>query len=533
MLRGMNRLALALCALALLAACGAPPDDDGRVLHRGNLVEPSTLDPHRARIANEQAVVYDLFTGLLTPGPDGRPVPGLAERWEVSEDGLVWTFHLREAVWSDGIAITAQDALAGLRRSLDPETLNPFPTLLFPILNAEAVSEGRAAPDALGAAAPDARTLVLTLSHPAPWLEDVMMDSAAMPVPRHAIATHGAAWLRPENLVVSGPYRLAAWRSHEHIRLVRNEAFYDADAVCLDTVYYYPTADTAAAERRVRNGELHLNAEYLAANEAFLRREAPELMRTAPGYVLRMLTLNTGRPPFNDARARRALAMAVDQDFIAAELLRGADAPAHQFTPSHVDGRGDEARLRWADDPMEDRRTAARALLEEAGHGADNPLRITLAYQPAAAWPRIAPVIQADWAAIAPWVSVELETADTPIHYARMQAGDFDAATDGWIPYFIDPYGYLMVSESAAGEYNYSRWFNEEYDALLARSHGEMDAQARAALLAAAEQMLLDSAHYIPVFFENRRALVSPRVQGWIAHGRVANPSRWLCLSDD
>ncbi|KAA5804053.1 peptide ABC transporter substrate-binding protein [Alkalicaulis satelles] len=523
----------ALAALCLtLAACGQPARDDGAVLHRGNSIEPGTLDPHRALISNEQAILYDLFLGLAQPGPDGRPIPGLAERWTVSEDGLEWVFHLREANWSDGQPITADDVVGSLRRTLDAETLNPFPALLFSIENAAQVNAGEAPPEALGAEALDERTVRLTLAYPAPYLLDVLMQSTAVPVPLHVIAAHGERWTRPENMVVSGPYKLAAWRSFEHIRLVRNEAFHEADEACIDTVYYYPTADAAAAERRVRNGELDLNADYLASNEAFLRRQAPELVQSVPGRVLRMITLNAARAPFDDIRARQAVAMAIDTGFIADQVLAGADAAAVQFMPDDVPGRTGPARMAFADDPMAARRIAARGLLAEAGYGPDNPLRLTFSHQPAAGWPRLAPVIQADLAAIAPWVTVTIETADTPIHYAQMQAGDFDIASDGWAPYFDDAYGYLMVTESAAGEYNYSRWTDPEFDALLARSHFELDPDARGALLAEAEQMLLDSAHYIPIFFENQRALVSPRVEGWIAHARVINPTRWLCVGE-
>lgn len=526
------RAAAAAICLAL-AACGEAAREDGAVLHRGNMIEPGTLDPHQTLITNEQAIMYDLFLGLAQPGPDGRPVPGLAESWTVSEDGLTWVFHLRAANWSDGLPITAQDVVASLRRTLDAATLNQFPALLFSIRNAEAVNAGSLPPDALGVEALDARTVQLTLAYPAPYLLDVLMQSTAVPVPVHVIAEHGERWTRPENIVVSGPYRLAEWRSFEHIRLVRNEAFHEADAACIDTVYYYPTTDTAAAERRVRNGELDLNTDYLASNDAFLRREAPDLVRSVPGRVLRMLTLNTTRPPFDDVRARRAVAMAIDRDFIADQVLAGADRAAFQFMPDDVPGRTGPARMSQADEPVEARRIAARALLAEAGWGPDNPLRLTFSHQPAASWPRLAPVIQADLSAIAPWVRVEIQTADTPIHYAQMQAGNFDIASDGWAPYFDDAYGYLMVTESAAGEYNYSRWTDPDFDALLTRSHFELDASARGALLAQAEQMLLDSAHYIPVFFENQRALVGPRVEGWTAHARVINPTRWLCVGEE
>lgn len=523
-------LAAAICLA--LAACGQPGREDGRVLHRGNAIEPGTLDPHRALITNEQAILYDLFLGLAQPGPDGRPIPGLAESWTVSEDGLEWVFHLREANWSDGEPITADDVVLSLRRTLDAATLSPFPALLFSIENAEAVNAGEAALETLGADALDARTVRLRLTYPAPYLLDVLMQSTAVPVPLHVIAEHGEQWTRPENMVVSGPYRLAAWRSYEHIRLVRNEAFFDPGAACIDTVYYYPTMDVAAAERQVRNGELDLNTDYQASNEAFLRREAGDLVRSVPGRVLRMLTVNTTRPPFDDVRARQAMAMAIDREFIVNQVLAGADAPAFQFMPDDVIGRTGPARVTFADEPMEARRIAARALLAEAGWGPDNPLRLTFSHQPAASWPRLAPVIQSDLSAIAPWVSVQIETADTPIHYAQMQAGDFDIASDGWAPYFDDAYGYLMVSESAAGEYNYSRWTDPAYDALLRRSHFELDPGARGALLAEAEQMLLDSAHYIPVFFENQRALVGPRVDGWVAHAAVINPTRWLCVGE-
>ena len=527
MMIAIRSLAVAL-GLGLLAGCGGQADDSA-ALHRGNRLEPLTLDPHRAHIMDERTIVSDLFVGLYQPGPDARPVLALAETADVSADGLTWTFTLREANWSDGTPITADDVVYGLQRTVDPETRNQFPSPVFMIENAAEIAAGEAPVASLGAAAPDGSTVVLTLEYPAPYLPSALMYWG-QPAPRHAIEAHGEDWIQPDNIVVSGPFILEEWRSNFFIRLAANPQFYDAEDICLEEVFFYPTTETASAERRVRNGELDLNPEFLGANLARLRRDHPEMTRMAPSFTWRNVTLNTAAEPFDDVRVRRALSLAVDRDFIADDVLGGADTAAWRVIPEGLAGRREGVGLDFRDQLLEARREEARALLQAAGYGPDNPLRFTFHHTPTAGWPRVAPVLQQHWSLIADWVSAEILVRDSQLHYDAMRAGDFQAGASGWVPDFDDPFAYLMQWETAAGEINYSRWTDPAYDALIAEAQMTADTEARADLLAQAEQLFLDGGAAIPVFIENSRNLVGPRVTGWEVNPVPINPSRWLCV---
>ncbi len=523
-------LVLTACLSAWLAACGGAPDE-GVVIHRGNRLEPGTLDPAKSIIMDERTIVSDLFAGLYEPLADGTPRLGLAERVEVSEDGLRWTFHLREAHWSDGVPVTAQDVVFGLQRTLDPATGNQYAAPLFPIAQAAAIYSGEASADSLGATALDDRTVEIALDYPTPYLPSILMYWG-QPQPQHAIEQYGEAWMRPENLVVSGPYRMTDWRTGNFIRLEANPDFYEADRICADTIYYYPTVDTASAERRVRSGELDLNVEFSAANTDFLRERAPELVQTVPGLSIRAIDFNTASAPFDNRDVRRALSLAVDRRFIANDVLGGDDLPAWRQLPDGIPGRPDGVGLDYADTPMAERLDEARALLAGAGFGPDNPLRFTLYYQPAAGWPRIAPVIQQDWRQIADWVEADVQVRDSQIHYQAMRGGDFQVATTAWVPDFLDPYGVLLQWETRAGEINNTRWNSAEYDALTDAALNTVDPAERAALYARAEQIFLDAHANIPVFFEATRQLVSPRITGWVSNPAAINQSRWLCTTE-
>ncbi|WP_291841919.1 peptide ABC transporter substrate-binding protein [Maricaulis sp.] len=529
--RPLAGLLLAGGIFAGLAGCGAPAAEDGLTLHRGNRLEPGSLDPAIAVIMDERTIVADMFVGLYEAGPDGLPTTGLAEQVLVSPDGLVWTFTLREAVWSDGLPITAADVVFGLRRTLDPATTNQYAAPLFPIANAEAVYAGRMTPDALGAVALDDATVELTLEYPTPYLPSILMYWG-QPMPRHAVAEHGPAWVRPGNIVTSGPFTLADWRTGNFIHLAANPVYYAADQVCLDNVYFYPTIDTAAAERRVRSGELDLNVEFSAASTDFLRERNPEIVQTVPGLYMRGIDFNTRAAPFDDLRVRRALSLAIDRRFIANEILGGDDMPIWRQVPEGIPGRAEGVGLDYADTDIETRRAEARDLLQAAGFGPDNPLRFTLFYQPAAGWPRVAPVVQQDWRLIAPWVEAEVSSRDSQIHYAAMRVGDYQAGTTSWVPDFLDPYGILLQWETRAGEINYTGWNDPAYDALTEEALHTVDPVRRSALFGEAEQMMLDAHPTTPIFIEATRRLVSPRVTGWVTNPAGINQSRWLCVAE-
>lgn len=511
----------------MLTACGpGQGEDDGRTLHRGNGAEPLTLDPHKITMTTELTIIHDLYSGLYDRDATGAVIPGLAESVEVSEDGLTWTFTLRDAQWSDGVDITAEDAVLGIRRSIDPASLNSLAINLFFIENAAAANRGDVPVDAIGVEAIDDRTLVIRLEFQAPYIREVLA-SYAFPAPSHVIEAHGEDWLAPENLVTSGAYTLTQWRWNQFVRLDRNALFHDAANVCFETVFYCPAPDSQAAERRVRAGELDLTSNVSMSGVEFLTENAPELLRRSSSYLTRDLVFNTLRPPFDDVRVREALSMAIDRRFLSEEIQRGVTQPNWRYMSPLLPSADGAFDLTFRDEEMETRQDRARGLLADAGFGPDQPLQFELSFF--SHFARAAPVIQQDWAAIAPWVVAELYQTDTQLHYASLRAGDFDVGYRGWVPDFADPYGVLYQWESASGDINYSGWTDPEFDALLGAAAQEPDPDARLALLSQAEQLLLSAHLHAPLFSEENYDLVRPDITGWVANPTGQNPSRWLC----
>lgn len=533
----MGRLLAALGVSVALAACGggeprASGGAQAKVLHRGNNAEPLTLDPHKANGQWENNIVGDLMMGLFTEDHDGKPVYGMAESHTVSSDGLVWTFKLRAAKWSDGEPVKAQDFVFAFQRLLDPKTAAQYASIQFVIKNAQAAYEGRAPLEAIGVKALDARTVRITLEHPAPYLPGLLTHYTAFPLPPKVVQEHGDAWVQPANIVVNGAYTLAAWRTNDFVHLKKNPNFFDADNVCLDEVYYYPTNDVNTAERRVRNGELDLNMEFPGNRIDFFRKEIPDYVRVHPYLSTNYLVFNITRPPFDDARVRRALAMAIDVEFITKEILRAGQEPAKGLVPPGIANYGDGAAVAWRGVALEKRKEDARNLLAAAGYGPDKPLRFEYTHRNTRDNPRIAPVLQQGWKDIAPWVQPDIAGIETQIHYDNLRARNFQVADAGWAADYNDPYNYLFLFETRAGPLNYPGWSEPEYDRLVAESIRELDVAKRAEIMARAEQILLDAAPIAPMWHIVNKALVNPRVTGWKDNAVDIHRSRYLCLSE-
>jgi oligopeptide transport system substrate-binding protein len=530
------RIALVLIAAALaLAGCQGKAQREAcpagqKCLAFGNDSEPLTLDPGRANLTTEQNVIGDLIVGLTTDAPDARPVPAIAERWETSPDGLVWTFHLREAQWSDGAPVTADDFVYGLRRTLDPKTASIYAYLLYVLKNGQPVNEGKAPLTALGVSAPDPHTLRVELEHPAPYLLELTKHQSFFPVPRHAVERWGDGWVQPGHYVSDGPFVLSAWRLGDHITLTKNPRFFDAANVCLDRVYVFPTPDLISAERRVARGELDVTTRFQSNRYERLKRVMPGVPRTSPALSTTYLSFNTrDRPAFKDIRVRRALSEAIDREFITRKLMRAGQRPAYAFVPpitSNYVAHGPQAP--WAAESFAQRQVEARALLAQAGYGPKRPLKFTLLVSNGSETILLAQAVQADWAEIG--VQADLRQSEGQVAFADYRERNFDVGVMAWIGDFDDPMTFLGLMKSDTGAQNYGDYKNPAYDALLDAADHEPDAGKRAQILARAEALLLADEGTAPIYFTVNRALVSPRVTGWQGNPPDFHRLRWMCL---
>jgi oligopeptide transport system substrate-binding protein len=527
----MFAAALGLCACQPQQAVRAPCPAGKTCLEIGNVTEPVSLDPPKTAGVWEDRILGDMFMGLTQNAPDGSPRPGMATSWETTPDGLTWTFHLRQAVWSDGVPVTAGDFVFALRRLMDPKTASQYAYLLYFIRNAEAVNDGRAPLTALGVQAADDHTLRIFLTHPVPYLPQVTMHQTFYPQPQHVYARWGDAWSNPQHFVSNGAYVLKRWAFGDRVTVVKNPRFYDADKVCIDQIDYFPTGDAIAAERRVRRGELDINDDIQSNRVAFLRQpdQIPAYVHTHPYIGVEYLAFNTRDvPAFRDRRVRIALSMAIDRAFITGKLLRGGQVPAFGFVPPYVADYVAPPPPAWAAWPIERRQAAARALLAEAGYGPDHPLKIELKHRDPPDSALMAPAIQADWKQIG--VEASLVQEDSQIAYQDFRMRDFVVADGSWIADFNDPMSFLGLQQSQTGAQNYGDYANPAYDALLAKADQEPDVRRRAAYLARAEQIMDADAPVAPIYFYVAKDLVNPRVTGWVDNAVDLHRSRYLCV---
>lgn len=535
-LRAIPAALLIAGACLLLASCQGevqrPPCPAGqKCLEFGNNTEPATVDPQKSELVDEYAVIGDLFMGLTTDSPTAEPLPGMATSWETSPDGLVWTFHLREAAWSDGTPVTADDFVYAYRRILAPETAATYAYLVFLLKNGEAVNAGKAAPETLGARALGPRTLQLTLAHPAPYLPEMLKHQSFYPVPRHVIAKWGDAWTRPEHIVSNGPFKLAAWRLGDRLTVVKNPRFWDAANVCLDRVNFYPTPDTVSAERRVDRGELDLNTRFQSNRIERLRQKIPAYVRTHVSLATSYASLNTrDRTEFRDKRVRRALSMAVDREFMTQKLMRAGQTPAYAFVPPGVANYKPGAMLDWARTPApyERRQQEARRLLAEAGFGPNNPLTFSIKTSSSPDSMQLAEALQSDWNALGAKVSIIQNEGQ--VMFAAFRARDFDVGLMTWYADYNDAVTFLDLLRSTTGAQNYGDYKNPAYDGLLDAANLEPDGAKRADLLSRAEQTLLSDEALIPIYFVVSRNLVSPRVTGFVDNTENFHRIRWMCM---
>jgi len=527
----MPRL-LTLLMLALLAAgCGdRAPDgsrvaDEGVTFHRGNGAEPATLDPHRAEDSASFEILRDLYEGLTTGTVEAKVVPGTAESWDVSPNGLTWTFTLRaDAAWSNGDPVTATDFVAGFRRTVDPATASTYAQVLFPVKNAGAVNRGDLPPEALGVSAPDGRTFVVELAAPTPYFLSLLTHSATYPLHRASFAVHGEDFVRAGNMVSNGAYALDEWAVNSFVRLRRNPYYHGAENVQIDTVYYYPIEEHSAELQRYRAGELDFTQSVPNNQYDWIQANLGDELHVTPYLSTYFFVLDLTERPFDDARVRQALAMAVDRQTLVEKVLGGGQQGAWGLVPPGVDNYA-SAEYEWRDWPEERRLAEARRLYREAGYSADNPLEARILYNTSDNHRKIAVAVQemirsalgADITVVNQEFKVMLETRKEPSRWEILRYG--------WTGDYNDPYTFLEIFRSDSPQ-NPAWYANPEFDRLLENASEEVDMGRRARLLRDAEQLLINDYPVIFAYFYVARHLVKPWVRGYRANIMDHNYSR-------
>ncbi len=510
-----------LLPLLLIASCAkretpAAAGVQTQTLLVGNAAEPADLDPQTAAVLSDQNILMALFEGLTALDEQtAQAVPAAAERWEVSPDGLTWTFHLRAGLkWSNGEPLTADDFVQSWRRVLAPALAAENASYLYALKNAEAINGGKLPdPSALGAAAPDARTVLLTLERPTPYLPALVSLPAWFPInPRvltkfGPLTQRGTIWTRPGNLVGNGPFLLQEWSPNARIVTTQNPNYWDTAHRQLRSVVFLPIENSDTEERDFRAGQLHLTFTLPVSKLATWREREPAKLRVDPLLQTIFLRLNTTKPPLNDARVRRALSLAIDRDTLARTVLAGSRPAAHSFTPP---GTGSyTARAHLGTDFA-----VARQLLADAGHpgGKDLPaLEIQTLNNDLHT--KLAEALQAIWLREL-GVRVTIASTEQRTWIQNQQSLNYAISTAAWTADFPDPVTFLGLFPTG-GTYNWTGWSSPAYDRLLDSAARTTDAARRAEIFQQAEALLLDEAPVAPICFGAQIYLIHPAVKDW------------------
>lgn len=530
--RGLKAAALFL-ALAAGATAAVPPAAANIVLNRGNQAEPNSLDPHLGTDVQSARIGYDLFEGLLTIGPDGGAVPGVAERWDISADGLVYTFHLRaDAKWSDGTPVTAEDFVFAWRRLLDPATGSQYAYFMWPVKNGEAISAGRMPPDSLGATAVDARTLRVTLEEPTGYFLASLVHRITYPLSKASFEKLGKEALRPGNLVSNGAYVLAEHLPQTFVGLTKNPHFREAGSVKIDTVLFHHSDSPETEFRRFRAGELDIVQMAPVTQVEWIEQNMPESRFYYPVLSTNYLTINNTKEPWaSNPKLRRALNLAIDRQAIVEKITKTGERPTFTFVPAGmIEGYTPPAPPEAAMTQAE-RDELARKLVAEAGYGpGGKPLEVDVTHSTNESTRRVAVAIASMWQAkLGARVTLNNQEWKVVLQSAaeKTYSGLIPLA---WVGDYADPFTFLKILRSDVGRMNRSGYANPEFDRLMDAATAAPDAATRVAKMAEAEALMLADSPIIPLYHGTYRNLVSSRVKGWFANPLGIQPTRYLSV---
>lgn len=490
--------------------------DQKQVLHLGNSSEPKDLDPHLVTGVTEHNIMSALLEGLVTENPKTlAPVPGVAESWDIADDGRTYTFHLRSnARWSNGDSVTAKDFVFSYRRMLTPALGSPYAYMLYCLRNAKAYHHGDLdAFDQVGVQALDPHTLRLTLGAPTPYFLSLLNHFSWFPVHPDTILAHGTIdaigtpWTRPEHYVGNGAFTLTDWQPNKQITVTKSKTYWDRKNVKLNAIHFYPIGDHTIEEHAFRAGQLHVTGTIPVNRIGYYQSRKPELLRLDPYLGCYYYLFNVERPPLDNANVRRALALAINREQITKFVTRGGETPAYHFTPP--DTAGYTARASLSGDLA-----TARKLLAEAGYpnGEGFPT-LSLLYNTADSHARIAEVIQQMWVT-GLGIDIELVNMEWKVYLAQTQQGKYDIARAGWIGDYVDPNTFLDMWVTDGGN-NRAGWSNSRYDAHIRAAAETQDQAERFEHFQKAEAILVQETPIMPIYFYRSKSLIQTSVRGW------------------
>ncbi|MGB5337068.1 MAG: peptide ABC transporter substrate-binding protein [Woeseiaceae bacterium] len=500
------------------------PLDPGTVIYRGNGGEPGSLDPALAEDIHAFNILTDIYEGLVAESANGQIVPGVAKSWSVSDDGLVYTFSLRDSArWSNGEALTSDDFVRAFRRVADPATASVYGFLLEPILNFVDIRDGKLSPDKLGVAAVDDLLLEIRLQQPAPQLLAVLAMPVAFPVHRSAISS--ASFSDAERFVGNGAYTLTDYSMAGPITLRRSVTYWDAATVAVQQIVYLPIVNAMTELNMYRAGEIDITHSIPAEHLDTLRAANPSQVRVSPYLALYYLAFDVTEPPLDDARLRKALNMAIDREALVSLIGRG-EQPAYGIVPGGVAGYSGSS-FSWENLSANERQRSARALYRDAGFSDTAPLIIHYLYDTEDIHEKVALAISSMWRDTL-GVEVTLEKREWQYFLeTRDRRSDWQVMRFAWFGDYNHASTFTNIFRTDDPQ-NLAGYGSEDYDQLLALAAADTDPISQAARIARAEQTLLEDAPVAPLYFYVSKHLVRPGIGSFEHNALDRHPSKYL-----
>ncbi|MFZ4211707.1 peptide ABC transporter substrate-binding protein [Pantoea endophytica] len=476
--------------------------------------EPASLDPMKAVGLPEIQVMRDLFEGLTNQDAHGKIVPGVALSWS-SNDNKTWMFTLRkDARWSNGEPVTAQDFVYSWQRLVEPKNSSPFAwfAALSGIENAEAITKGQMSADKLGVTATDATHLKVTLSRPVPWFPSMVANAAMYPVSKQVIEKEGDSWTSPGKLVGNGAYQLQDRVVNEKIVLVRNANYWDDKKSVLTKVTFIPINEESSATKRYRANDIDITESFPKNMYALLKKELPGQVYTPDQLGTYYYAFNTEKGPTADVRVRKALSWSIDRRIISEKVLGTGEKPAWHFTPDVTAGFT-PMKSYLQQHSQQELNAQAKALLTAAGYGPGKPLHLTLLYNTSESHQKIAIAVASMWKKNL-GVDVTLQNQEWKTYIDSRNSGSFDVIRASWIGDYNEPSTFLsLLTSTHTG--NIARFRSADYDAVINKASTETSVAARNTDYNKAEQIIADQAPIAPIYQYTNGRLIKPWVKGY------------------
>ncbi|PFG58645.1 oligopeptide transport system substrate-binding protein [Vibrio sp. ES.051] len=499
-------------------------------LVRANDAEAATLDPAKAEGLPEMHVIRDLFEGLVIQDREGNLIPGVAESWD-TKDNQTFIFHLRkDAKWSNGDPVTAEDFVYSLRRAVAPQTASPnvWYLKLTKIKNIADVAEGKKSLEALGITAVDKHTLRFELDSKVPYFVAMTGHTSMMPVHRATLKKSDKPWSDPKQFVGNGAFKLDQWVVNERIELVKNPNYWDSTNTHLNKVTYIPFENQNASINRYAVGEVDITSDIPTYMAKKLKQDYQQAYTVVPLLCTYYYAFNTTRPPFDDVRVRQAVSYSIMRDVITNGVTQVGHLPAYTFAHQYTAGF-DATQPEYSHWTQKQRDEKARRLLKEAGYGEENPLRFKLLYNTSEANKSIAVAI-ASMLNQNLGAKVELENQEWKSYLVARKQGNFDVMRASWCGDYNEASTFLSLLRSGSSG-NFARYTSAAYDQVMENALTATDESIRHDYYDQAEQLLATDMPIAPIYYYMQARLIRPTVGGFAKNnveGRVYSKDLYI-----